>query len=77
MSTSARRRLSSHSIKTVLLKLLNIMAKSGKNKIFLELVYSVVLISAIQQSDSVTHIHTFFFIAVSHGVVSRVPRAVP
>ena len=31
---SARRRLSSHSIKTVLLKLLNIMAKSGKKQHF-------------------------------------------
>ena len=50
------------------------MAKSGKKTIFLELIYSVVFTSAIQQSDSVTHIYTFFLTVVYHGIVSAVPR---
>ena len=45
-----------------------------------QLIYSIVPISAVQQSDSVTHIQTFFFltfffITVYHGILNIVPCA--
>ena len=41
------------------------------------LVYNVVLISAVQQSDSVIHIHTFVFILFSIMVYHRILNIVP
>ena len=41
------------------------------------LIYSVVLISAVQQSDSLTHIYTFFFIFFSTVVYHRILNIVP
>ena len=42
-----------------------------------ELIYIVVLISAVQQSESVIHIHVFFFIFFSMMVYSRILNTVP
>ena len=36
-----------------------------------QLIYSVVLISAVQQSDSVIHIYTFFFNILFHYGLSQ------
>ena len=45
-----------------------------------QLIYNVVLISAVQQSDSVTHIYIFLFvffsIMVYHRILSTVPCAI-
>ena len=41
------------------------------------LIYNVVLISAVQQSDSVIHIYTFFFIFFSIMLYPRVLNIVP
>ena len=43
----------------------------GKPLIEVELIYSVVLISAVQQSDSVIHVYTSFFIFFSIMVYPR------
>ena len=40
-----------------------------------ELICCVVLISAVQESDSVIHMHTFFSIMVYHRILNRVPCA--
>ena len=40
-------------------------------------IYSVVLISAVQQSDSVIHIYTFFFVFFSIVVYHRILNIVP
>ena len=61
--------------------------KSGFIYLFLnffmevQLIYNVVLISAVQQSDSVIHIYTFFFkillsIMVYHSILNIVPCAI-
>ena len=42
-----------------------------------ELIYNVVLISAVQQSDSVIHTYTFFFIFSSIMVFLRILNIVP
>ena len=42
-----------------------------------QLIYNVVLISAIQQSDSVIHTYIFFFIFFSITVYHRVLNIVP
>ena len=42
-----------------------------------QLIFSVVLISAIQQSDSFIHIHTLFFILFSITVYRRILNIVP
>ena len=45
----------------------------------MQLIHNVVLISFVQQSDSVTHIHTFFFVSFSitayHSILNIVPCA--
>ena len=41
------------------------------------MIYNVVLISAVQQSDSVIHIYTFFFIFFVIMVYPRVLNIVP
>ena len=41
------------------------------------MIYSVVLISAVQQSDSVIHLYTFFFIFFSIMVYARILNIVP
>ena len=45
-----------------------------------QLIHNVVLISAVQQSDSVIHMYTFFFILFSimvyHRILNRVPCAI-
>ena len=41
------------------------------------MIYDVVLVSAIQQSDSVIHICTFFFILFSIMVYARILNIVP
>ena len=50
-----------------------------ENFIDIQLIYSVMPISAIQQRDSVTHIHsflqTFFSLIVHHETLSMVPCA--
>ena len=47
--------------------------REALNLFFIEvqLIYNVVLISAVQQSDSVIHIHTFFFNIVFHYGLSQ------
>ena len=44
------------------------------------LIYKVVQIPTVQQSDSVTHVHAFFsiyfFIVVYHRILNRVPCAI-
>ena len=40
-------------------------------------IYNVVLISAVQQNDSVIHIHTFFLIFFSIMVYHRILNIVP
>ena len=47
------------------------------NFIEVQLIYNVVLISTIQQSDSVVHIYTFFFIFFSIMVYHRILNIVP
>ena len=42
-----------------------------------QLIYNVVLISAVQQSDSFIHIHAFFFIFFSIMVYHRILNIVP
>ena len=42
-----------------------------------QLIYTVVLISAVQQSDSVIHMYTFFFILFSIMVYHRILNIVP
>ena len=42
-----------------------------------QLIYNVVLISAVQQRDSVRHIHTFFFIFFSTIVKHRILNIAP
>ena len=50
-------------------------------KIFMavELMRNVVLISAVQKNDSITHIHTFFFtffpMMVNHRILKTIPRS--
>ena len=41
------------------------------------LIYNVVLISAVQQSDSVMHTYTFFFYILFHMVHHRILNIVP
>ena len=52
-----------------------------KNFIKVQLIYSVILISTIQQSDSVIYTYTFFFIffpiMVYHRILNIVPCAIP
>ena len=42
-----------------------------------QLIYNVVFITAIQQSDSVIHIHLFFFMVFSTIVFHRILNVVP
>ena len=42
-----------------------------------ELIYSVVLVSTVQQSDSVIHIYTFFLLFFSVMVYPRILNRVP
>ena len=45
-----------------------------------QLIYNVVLISVVQQSDSVIHMHSFcyfFSITVYHRILNVVPCAIP
>ena len=48
-------------------------------KIFVEvlLIYNVVSISTVEQSDSVIHVYTFFFIFFSIMVYHRILNIVP
>ena len=43
-----------------------------KNLIKIELIYNVVLVSAVQQSDSVIHIHKFFNILFHYGLPQNI-----
>ena len=47
------------------------------NSIKVKLIYNVVLIPAVQKSDSVTHLYTFFFIMFSITVFHRTVNVVP
>ena len=64
--------------------MLNMVLKLAKHPLFkkiyfieVQLIYNVVLISAVQQSDSVIHIYTFFFIFFSIMVYHRILNIVP
>ena len=42
----------------------------------ISLIYNVVLVSVVQQSDSVIHTHIFFFIMIYYRILNIVPCAI-
>ena len=50
---------------------------SSSSSIEVELIYNVVLVSGVQQSDSLIHIPTFFFVFFAIMVYHRIFNIVP